>query len=113
MSRTMSNILDDVTIRRAVAADLVALERVAALDSRKLPSGPLLVALVDGEIRAAVSIFDGGQIADPFFLTADLLRLLCTRASQLREADASAARQVRPGLRVALQQLGKRRRRVA
>ena len=83
----MSNITNDVTIRWAVPADLAALERVAALDSKRLPAGPLLVAAVDGQIRAAVSTIDEQAIADPFFPSLNLVRLLSTRASQLRETQ--------------------------
>ena len=81
----MSNITNDVTIRWAVPTDLAALERVAALDSKRLPAGPLLIASVDGQIRAAVSTIDDKAIADPFFPSLNLVRLLRTRAEQLRE----------------------------
>ena len=89
MSGKTSNIASDVTIRWAVPGDLSALERVARLDSKRLPAGPLLIAAVDGEIRAAVSTLEGIAIADPFFPTADLVGLLRTRASQLRESQPS------------------------
>jgi hypothetical protein len=85
MSGKASNISSDVTIRWALPTDLSALERVARLDSKRLPAGPLLVAAVDGQIRAALSSLEGIAIADPFFPTADLVGLLRTRASQLRE----------------------------
>ncbi len=81
----MSNIPMDVTIRWATPADESALERVAALDSKRLPNGPLLVAAVDGQIRAAVSTSGDAAIADPFFPSLDLVRLLSTRRDQLRE----------------------------
>ena len=81
----MSNISQDVTIRWASPADLPALERVAALDSKRLPDGALLVAAVDGRIRAAVSTTTGTAIADPFFPSLDLVGLLLTRRAQLRE----------------------------
>ena len=81
----MSNISNDVTIRWAMPTDLAALERVAALDSKRLPAGPLLVAVVDGQIRAAVSTIERDAIADPFFPSLNLVRLLRTRADQLRE----------------------------
>ena len=83
----MSNNPNDVTIRWALPADLAAIERVAALDSKRLPAGPLLVAAVDGQIRAAVSTTDNKAIADPFFPSLNLVRLLCTRANQLRESQ--------------------------
>jgi hypothetical protein len=44
----------------------------------------MVVAEVDGEIRAAVSLSDGTAIADPFHRTADLVALAETRAHQLR-----------------------------
>ena len=87
MSATTSNISQDVTIRWALPADLPALDRVAALDSKRLPAGPLLVAAVDGHIRAALSTLDGSFVADPFVPSADLVGLLRTRASQLRDSQ--------------------------
>ena len=87
MSATASNISQDVTIRWALAADLPALERVAGLDSKRLPAGPLLVAIVDGRIWAALAVLDEAAIADPFVPSGDLVGLLRTRASQLRESQ--------------------------
>jgi hypothetical protein len=89
MSATTSNISQDVCIRWALPADLPALERVAGLDSKRLPAGPLLVAAVDGQIWAAVSTIDGAAVADPFEPSGDLVGLLRTRARQLRESQPS------------------------
>jgi hypothetical protein len=91
MSTTTSHIANDVTIRWALPADLPALERVAALDSKRLPAGPLLLAGVDGQIWAALSTLDGSVIADPFVPSGDLVGLLRTRAGQLRESRPPAA----------------------
>ena len=88
MSAITSNIAHDVTIRWALAQDLPALERVAGLDSKRLPAGPLLVAAVDGRIWAAVSTRDGSAVADPFEPSGDLVGLLRTRASQLRDRQS-------------------------
>jgi hypothetical protein len=88
MSATTSNIPQDVTIRSALPADLPALERVAGLDSKRLPAGPLLVAMVDGRIWAALAVLDGAAIADPFVPSGDLVGLLRTRASQLRGSQS-------------------------
>jgi hypothetical protein len=66
-------------------SDLPALERVAALDSQRLPAGPLLVSVVEGQIWAALSTIDDSSVADPFMPSADLVGLLRTRASQLRD----------------------------
>jgi hypothetical protein len=87
MSATTSNNSKNVCIRWALPADLSALERVAALDSKRLPAGPLLVACVDGAIWAAFSTLEGTVIADPFVPSGDLVGLLRTRASQLRESQ--------------------------
>jgi hypothetical protein len=87
MSANTSNISPDVTIRWATPADLPALERVAALDSKRLPAGPMLIASVDGEVWAALSTLDGAAVADPFRRSGDLVGLLRTRASQLSDSQ--------------------------
>jgi hypothetical protein len=82
----------EITIRRAYADDQFAMVRLAALDSADtVPPAPLLLAEVDGELRAALSLRDGTSIADPFTRTAELLELLQTRA----RAEATPRR--RPG----------------
>lgn len=83
--------LDRVTIRRSRAGDRAALERLAQLDSRRLAEGDLLVAEVDGELRAALPVVGGSAIADPFAPTAPLVTLLVLRARQLAEAGAVQA----------------------
>jgi hypothetical protein len=78
-----------ITIRRAHPEEPGVL-RVAALDSSRAPAAPLLVAEVDGHVRAILSLEDGRTIADPFFATLDLLALL--------RAHAAATRRNAPGL---------------
>jgi hypothetical protein len=68
-----------LTIRHATASDVPALERLAVLDSRRMPSGELLVAEVDGRLVAALSIDTGAAIADPFERTAEIVELLRAR----------------------------------
>ena len=80
--------LPAVTIRHAFPDDGLALLRLASLDSREPPAQPVLVAEVDGELRAALSLRDGGAIADPFHRTQSLIDLLEARATQLIAADA-------------------------
>jgi hypothetical protein len=75
-----------LTIRHATATDLTALERLAALDSRRLPSGELFVAEVAGRLLAAVSLDTGAVIADPFEHTAAIVDLLRLHASAVRHA---------------------------
>lgn len=78
--------LPPVTIRHAAAADLTSLERLAALDSRRVPSGELFVAEVDGRLLAATSIDTGAVIADPFEHTASIVELLRVHSRGVRPA---------------------------
>ena len=86
---------DSVTIRHAFPDDALALVRLAILDSAEVPPQPLLVAEVGGELRAALSLHDGGVVADPFHRTRSLVELLLARASQL----SAAARSTEPRTR--------------
>ena len=80
-----------VTIRHAFPDDALALVRLAALDSREPPAQPVLVAEVDGELRAALSLRDGAVAADPFHRTQALVELLRARAAQLSAVGAARA----------------------
>jgi hypothetical protein len=74
---------DSITIRRSTEDDRAAIVRLAQLDDREVPSGDSLLAYVDGELRAAVSLRkSGGSVADPFHLTGDVVELLQLRATQ-------------------------------
>jgi hypothetical protein len=77
----MSASTDSITIRPAYADDERALRRLATLDSAQLPAMPLLIAEVDGEPRAALSLRDGTSIANPFFPTVHLVDLLALHAA--------------------------------
>ena len=77
----------DLTIRDARPDDDAALRRLAALDCSAVPDGRLIVAEVEGEIRAAAPITGGARIADPFRPTAPLADLLEFRAAQLRDHE--------------------------
>jgi hypothetical protein len=72
-----------VIIRAADGADGIALHRLAALDSARVPTGDLLVAETDGTLVAAHSPDSGASIADPFRPTSDVVRLLELRAGGL------------------------------
>jgi hypothetical protein len=89
--------MNEITIRRAYADDHLSLLRLAALDSaNSVPPTPLLIAEVDGQLRAALSMHDGSAIADPFVRTADLLELLQTRAgAELRPPRRARLRRSR------------------
>jgi hypothetical protein len=75
-----------LTIRHANATDLPALERLAALDSRRIPTGELFVAEAEGRLVAATSIDTGAVIADPFEHTASIVDLLRVHANGVRPA---------------------------
>jgi hypothetical protein len=70
-----------LTIRHAGAGDLPALADLAALDARRIPSGELFVAEVEGRLLAAVSIDTGAVVSDPFEDTASMVKLLRLQAS--------------------------------
>ena len=75
----------EITIRAARPQDLSEVKRIAARDCRDLPSGPLLVAQVSGDLRAAISLEDGRVVADPFHRTAELVEMLRIRAAGARD----------------------------
>ncbi len=79
-----------ITIRPAREADESLVLRLAALDSRPVPRGEVLLAERDGRPVAAVGIADGRTVADPFTATADMTAVLRIRAKQLRIADRAA-----------------------
>jgi hypothetical protein len=80
----MTSHIEPLIIREAQPTDVAALERLAALDSGRVPSGRLLVAEADGKIQAAVPLAGGPAIADPFRSTTASVSLLGLRAAQLR-----------------------------
>ena len=71
-----------ISLRRAVSSDAAALDRLAQLDSQRLPSGTHLVAESDSILIAAMAQPSGIVIADPFTPTADAVALLREWARQ-------------------------------
>ncbi len=69
-------LISQVTVREATADDGGALRRLAELDSSHVPADPMVVAEVGGEMRAAVSMSDGGVIADPFHPTKEVVEMM-------------------------------------
>lgn len=72
-----------VTLRCGSPADQAPLARLAELDSSTPPPQTVLLAEVNGQLRAALALTDGTVVADPFHPTADLIDLLRARARQL------------------------------
>jgi hypothetical protein len=82
----MTPLTAPITIRVAAPDDHLGLARLAALDSAEgAPPGRVLIAEVDGELRAALSLQDGSAIADPFHPTVHILELLRTHAASEAE----------------------------
>ena len=79
----------DARIRYARPDDEAALGRLAALDSAAVPAAPLLVAELDGELRAALSLVSSELIADPFRPTLAVVAQLRKRAASLAAAGAA------------------------
>jgi hypothetical protein len=77
--------LTAVLIRAMRPGDASAIERLVERDSKTLPVDELLVAEVEGELRAAVALRSGETIADPFHPTAETVRLLELHRRQLRQ----------------------------
>lgn len=75
--------LSPITIRRATEDDAKALDRLARLDSRRLPAGPHLIALSDDVPVAAISLSTGQAVATPFAATEPVVALLQERAAHL------------------------------
>jgi hypothetical protein len=79
-----------ILLRRSDVADLPALRRLAQLESRPLPDGYFLVAEIQGELVAAVSLeVDQPALGDPFRPTADIRRLLELQARALASGGGS------------------------
>jgi hypothetical protein len=91
-----------VTIRFAHAHDSAVLAALAQLDSAEPLILPALVAEVDDELRAALSLVNSGVIADPFHPTCELVDLLQIRARQFaRRPRRSLFKRLRTPLPIA------------
>jgi hypothetical protein len=85
-----------IAIRLAGQDESADLVRLAELDSARPLRGESLVALVDGNLVAAISLADGRVIADPLAPTTEARALLHTRAAQLAETPRRPWRRFRP-----------------
>ncbi len=87
-----------IVIRRADAPDHAAVERLAALDSARIPAGELLLAEVVGVLRAAFGVSSREYVADPFVPTREVVALLDRRAARLRHDSVPLAIRARDRL---------------
>jgi hypothetical protein len=92
---------DEITMRLSRGEDSDALRRLAELDGRRLPSGPSILAIVGGQLLAALPLEGGDAIADPFRPTAELVELLRIRNAALHDNDADRRRPFRMRLATA------------
>lgn len=73
-----------IALRLAAGDEAHVVRRLAALDNAPaLSEGGVLLALVDGEAVAAISLADGRVVADPFVPTQEAVALLRLRANHL------------------------------
>jgi len=82
----------EITIRAERTEDKSEIARVAGRDTHELPAGPLLVAEVGGNVRAAISLTDGSFVADPFHRTTELVEMLKIRAGAVQDSRREIAR---------------------
>jgi hypothetical protein len=85
-----------IAIRRARDTDVQVLHDLAEIDSAEPLEGPVLVAVVEGRIWAALALDDGHVIADPFLPTAPAVELLRLRVAQLHAAAGRPPRRLLP-----------------
>jgi hypothetical protein len=72
-----------IAIRPAGADEAHVVSRLAELDDAPELRGTVLLAVMDGEAVAALSLLDGRVVADPFVRTEEAVGLLRLRASFL------------------------------
>ena len=78
---------DRLSVRPFAERDIDAIRLLAALDSKQVPTGAVLVAEQAGEVVAALPLNGGEVLADPFKPTADAVGLLRLRARQLKREN--------------------------
>jgi len=90
-----------VELRLARADETRVLHRLAALDDAPDLDGEALLALVDGEAIAAMSLTDRRVIANPFIRTENAVTLLRIQADHLFGRRERRRLRVIPRLRIA------------
>lgn len=87
-----------IALRVAHEDERDVIRRIAELDDARGLEGPVLLAIIDGDAAAAISLRDGRVIANPFVPTAEAVALLRLRASHLSETGMHPrfARTLRP-----------------
>jgi hypothetical protein len=94
---SFDSVAPTVALRMAESDEAAVVRRLAALDDQAAPDGPVLLALMDGEAVAALSLLDRRVVANPFLCTRDLIQLLRLRAEHIA-GPGPGARRGRPAL---------------
>jgi hypothetical protein len=87
-----------LVLRSATTADAAALDRLAALDSARPLTGEVMLAHAGGDVRAALSLETGRAVADPFYPSLELVKLLRAAAAGGRSRRGPRAHVPRPAL---------------
>lgn len=82
-SRAVVERAGTIALRPADPDEAAIVRRLAALDNTRELTGDVLLAIVDGEVVAALSLSDRRVVADPFLPTQDAVALLRLRADHL------------------------------
>jgi hypothetical protein len=90
-----------VELRLADAGDAHVVARLAELDSADQLEGPVLLALLDGDAVAGLSLSDGHVVANPFVPANQAVALLRLRAEHLSSAPLRRRLRRLPRLRIA------------
>ena len=89
---SLDSVTPAVALRIAERDEAAAVRRLAALDDAPALEGPVLLALMDGEAVAAISLIDRRVVANPFLGTRDLVQLLRLRAEHIAGPDPRRSR---------------------
>jgi hypothetical protein len=81
--------IERLSVRPFAERDIDAVRLLAALDSKPLPTGPVLVAEQSGKVVAALALDGSDALADPFKPTANAVALLRLRAKQLKSQNSA------------------------
>jgi len=80
---------DHLSVRPFAERDIDAIRDLAALDSKPVPTGGVLVAEQAGKLIAALPLDGSEALADPFKPTTDAIALLRLRARQLQREKSA------------------------
>jgi hypothetical protein len=100
-SGTVDGYAPRVELRLADDDDAPVVRRLADLDSARDLEGPVLLALIDGDAVAGMSLRDGRVVANPFVAANQAVALLRLRAEHLSGARVRRRLRRLPRLRLA------------